>query len=182
MAAPSADFDLDLERDVDLIGRAPHVWYRRAGLGVMAVFVGAALAGLFGQSPQSRTASGEAAELRIRMPERIRGGLMWAARIEVEARQRIVAPQLVLGSGFVKGMQLNTIAPAPTSETTRAPGPAGLAPLAWTYPTLEAGDTLTVYLQLQVDATTVGREDVSISVEGDGIDPVRSPATMTVLP
>lgn len=172
----------DLERARDLRGRHGHVWNRRFWLLLMAVFVGCALAGQFGQSPSIRTATGDAAEVRVHMPETIRGGLMYPVRIEITARESIAAPQVVLGSGFIDGMHLNTLEPAPTAESSRPPKGGNPGSLALTYPSLDAGDVLTVYLQLQVNPTTVGSQDVSVSVEGPGIDPVRSPATLRVLP
>ncbi len=180
MSASTTQFDLG--RDRDLTGRTPHVWYRRLALAVMLAFVVAALFGLFGQSPQTRTASGEAASVAVKMPERVRGGLMWPTRIEIRARQNLSAPTVVLGSGFIRGMQLNSMVPAAVSESTRPPTSTDPAAVAFTYPSMKAGDVLTVYLQLQANPTNVGRQDGSVSVEAPGITPVRSPATLTVLP
>ena len=180
MSASTTQFDLGRTRD--LAGRTSHPWFRRAALAVMAVFVIAALTGQFGQSPQTRVARGDAATLTVKMPERLRGGLMWPARIEVRARENMSAPTIVLGSGFIRGMQMNSIEPSPVSETTRPPTVADPAALAFTFPSMDAGDVLTLYLQLQVNPTTVGRQDASVSLEAPGIDPVRSPATLTVLP
>lgn len=172
----------DLDRVRDLAGRKSHAWYRRAFLALMLAIVVAALAGVFGQTQSTRAASGPAAELRIQAPSTVRGGLMWPIRISVRARQKIVSPTIVLGSGFIRGMQLNSLEPAATAETSRPPDADGHAPFALTYPTLDAGETLTVYVQLQVDPTTIGRQDVSVSLEGANARPVRSPATLTVLP
>lgn len=180
MTTSTVEFDLDRARDLN--GRHRHVWNRRFWLLVMAAFVGVALAGQFGQNRETRSTSGEAADLRIYMPEKIRGGLMFPVRIEVTAKERMSAPTIVLGPGFIDGMHLNTIEPAPTAEATRPPGATDPAPLAFTYPSLDVGDTLTVYLQLQVNPTTVGSQDVSVSVEAPGVEPVRSPATLRVLP
>lgn len=180
MSASTTQFDLGRTRD--LTGRTSHPWFRRVVLALMAAFIAAALAGMLGQSPQTRITAGDAATLTVKMPERVRGGLMWPARIELRARENLSAPTLVLGSGFVRGMQLNTIEPSPTSETTRPPKADDPAALAFTYPSMRAGDTLTVYLQLQVNPTTVGRQDATVSLEAPGLDPVRSPATLTVLP
>lgn len=180
MTTSTVEFDLDRARD--LKGRHRHVWNRRFWLLAMAVFAGFALAGQMGQSREIRTATGDAAELRVSMPDKIRGGLMFPIRIEMTAKERMSAPTIVLGPGFIDGMHMNSIEPAPTAEATRPPDADGLAPLAFTYPSVDAGDTLTVYLQLQVNPTTVGKQDVSVSVEAPGVDPVRSPATLTVLP
>lgn len=180
--AESSTTAFDLQRVRDLSGRSRHVWYRRAILVLMVVIVVAALAGLLGQRVSSRTVSGPGAALTVHAPHTIRGGLMWPARINIVAKQKILAPTVVIGSGFITGMQLNSLEPAPTAETSRPPDDEGHAPLAFTYPTLEAGETLTVYMQLQVDPTVFGRQDVSVSLEGGNARPVRSPASLTVLP
>ncbi len=180
MSAPTTDFDLARTRDLE--GRGRHVWNRRVVLALMAAFVVAALAGLFGQSPTVRTATSDSMALRVQMPEEVRGGLMFPVRIEVRANENVSSPQVVIGSGFVEGMHLNTLEPAPVSETTRPPKDGNPGALALTYPSLDAGDTLTVYLQLQANPTTVGNQDASVSVEGPGVDAVRSPATLHVLP
>lgn len=172
----------DLARERDLEGRRWQTWVRRLILALMAVVVAFALAGAFGQRTTIRTATGEAAELRVRSASTLRGGLFSPVRVEVRARAKIVAPQLVVGPGFIDGVHLNSLEPAPLSETTRPRDEQGRAPLAFTYPTLEAGDELTVYLQLQVNPTTIGRQDMSVALEGANVDPVRVPATLTVLP
>lgn len=180
MEASTTQFDLGRVRDLE--GRRGHAWYRRIALAVMAAIVVAALAGVFGQTQSSRAADGPAASLRVQMPKTVRGGLMVPVRIAVRAKQKIIAPTLVLGPGFIEGMQLNSLEPAATSEASRPPNADGDAAFALTYPTLEAGDTLTVYVQLQVDPTTIGRQDVSVGLEGGNARPVRSPATLRVLP
>ncbi|MEN0012319.1 MAG: hypothetical protein AAGC46_03075 [Solirubrobacteraceae bacterium] len=179
MGAPSVD-DLDLERVLDLRGRAPHVWYRRSALLVLLAVVVVALTGAFGQVQHTRTVSGPAATLAVRSPSTVRGGLLVPTRIQITAKRTIASPQLILGPGFVRGMQINTLEPAATSETTRHR--AGGDALALTYPTLDAGDTLTVYLQLQVDPTTVGSQDTSVELDTPGAAALRSPATLRVLP
>lgn len=178
----SSTTQFDLGRARDLVGRGQHVWNRRVALGLMTVFVGAAFVGLMGQSPVVRTASSDSFAMRVQMPERIRGGLMFPVRIEVRAKENVSSPQVVIGPGFVEGMHINTLAPAPVSETTRPPRDGNPGSLAYTYPSLEAGDVLTVYLQLQANPTTVGNQDATVSIEGPGIDPVRSRGNLHVLP
>lgn len=181
MAAPTTQFDL--ERVRDLKGRHRHAWYRRVALSLMAAVVVLALLGVFGQSPATRTASGPAGTLTVQTPERLRGGILWPGEIRVRARTKIVAPVIVLGGGFMEGMQLNTLVPAATSEASRPPRPGQEeASLALTYPTLEAGDELSLFLQLQVDPTTVGLHDLSVRLEGANIAPIDSPLTARVFP
>lgn len=166
----------DAARTRDLRGRRHHPWVRRVVLVLMTVLVVVALTGRFGQSERVLSVSRPDAEIRLRVPTALRGGLLWRAKITVTARTRIVDPELILGPGYVAGMQLNTIAPNATDEDSRGDS------LALTYPTLDAGDKLTVYLQLQVDPTTSGRQDLSVSLDGEGLRdaPIRLPAHLTV--
>lgn len=145
----------------------------------MAVVIVVALTGRLGQSEHTSSVRTATADLTVDTPSALRGGLMWPARVTIRARKRIVEPQVVLGAGYVRGMQLNTIEPAPADETTRGRS------LALTYATLEAGDELTVYLQLQVNPDTLGRQDLSVVLQPGGDDPpapVRLPVSATVLP
>ena len=138
-----------------------------------------ALTGRLGQSEHTSSAQTATARVTLDRPSTLRGGLMWPARVTIRARTQIVEPQVVLGAGYVRGMQLNTIEPAPADEATRGRS------LALTYATLEPGDELTVYLQLQVNPDTLGRQDLSVVLEPGGDDPpasVRLPASATVLP
>lgn len=175
-AVTTSTVDFDLERTRDLTGRRWQPWVRRIALALMLAFVIAGLAGAFGQVESTTTVTGKSAQVSVRVPESLRGGLYWPAHIRITAREKIAAPTVVLGAGYIQGMQLNSLTPTPVSEQTRD------GRLVWAYPTLEAGDTLDVRLQLQVNPTTVGREDLGVRVEGAGIDPVVIPRSVRVLP
>ncbi|MBF6620036.1 MAG: hypothetical protein ITG02_07380 [Patulibacter sp.] len=167
----------DVDRARDLQGRRHHPWIRRVLLVAMTALVVAALLGVFGQAERVVSSqAGRDATIALRAPEDLRSGLLWRARITVTAHTRIVDPQVILGPGYVAGMQLNTIAPNAVEENSRGDR------LALTYPTLDAGEQLTIHLQLQVNPTTSGRQDLTVALEGDGVDPdaVRLPAHVTV--
>ena len=68
----------------------------------------------------------------------------------------------MLDEGWLDGMQVNTIEPSPMSEASRD------GRLVLSYDTLDAGDRLVVYLQFQVDPTSVGltHNDVELD-DGD---------------
>lgn len=171
--------ETDLGRIRDLHGRAAHPWIRRALLATMAAVVAFALLGGAGQAERVSTARAPTASIALRAPSVLRGGLLWRARVTVRARTRIVEPQLVLGAGYVAKMQLNAVEPAAADEASRGDS------VALTYATLEAGEQLTVYLQLQVDPETIGRQDLSVVLQPGGDDPpppVRLAASAVVLP
>lgn len=142
----------------------------------MAAFVAVGLTGALGQPQRTRTTDGPIAKVQVSLPEALRGGLYWPTEIRVEAHRRITAPVVVLGSGFIRGMQLNTVEPAPVSEASRG------GRLAFTYPTMEPGDALVVHLQLQVNPTTVGAQDLGVRIESADTDPISMPASVRVLP
>ena len=170
------DERLDLGRIRDLHGRRSHPWIRRACLAVLGAPLLLALTGAIGQPTKTLVAGGAGTRLQVEVPEVLRGGLMWPARIVVRSASNVKHPRIILGPGFVEGMQLNTIEPSPQSEAGRGPY------LVLSYPELKAGDELVVYLQLQVNPTTVGDQDTSVQLD-DETDPLgRVPHTTTVLP
>ena len=168
--------ELDLARIRDLEGRRGHPWIRRATLALLAVPVALGLTGQLGQQTVTRSVAGPRAQLALDAPRVVRGGLMWRARITVRALGTVRFPRLILGPAYVDGMQLNTVEPAPASESGRGPR------LVFSYDELSRGDELVVYLQFQTDPTTSGRQDATVALD----DATRTLAlvehTITVLP
>ena len=175
-AVTELDQRVDLERMRDLRGRSAHPWIRRSLLASMVVAVAFAATGAIGQPTKTVVADGGGARLEVKLPGVLRGGLMWRARIAVTTDLDIEHPRLILGPGFVEGMQLNTLEPAPDSEASRGPR------VVLSYPELKAGDELVVYLQLQVNPTTVGRQDTSVALDDETEQVARVAHTTTVLP
>ena len=116
----------------------------------VVAFLGAALAGTFGQPGRSLAAEGPAARLTMETASAVRGGLFFQARIEVRARRDIEYPRLVLDEGWLDGLQINTIEPAPESESSRD------GRLVLSYPGMATGDRLLVSIHLQTEPTRVG--------------------------
>ncbi|MDX6718930.1 MAG: hypothetical protein QOJ63_1184 [Solirubrobacteraceae bacterium] len=170
------DEHLDLERMRDLRGRTLHPWIRIALLALLGVPVLLALTGAIGQPTQARTSAGAAAHLRVEVPDVLRGGLLWRATVAVRATRTIKHPRIVLGAGFVEGMQLNTLEPSPVSEAGRGKR------VVLSYAGLKAGDELVVYLQLQVNPTTIGDQDTGVELDDETTALARVAHTTTVLP
>ena len=160
----------------DLRGRFRHPWIRRTLLTVMAAGVAIAATGAIGQPTKTVVADGGGARLEVQVPGVLRGGLMWRARIAVTTDLDIEHPRIILGPGFVEGMQLNTLEPSPESEASRGPR------VVLSYPALRAGDELVVYLQLQVNPTTVGKQDMSVELDDETEQIARVAHTTRVLP
>jgi hypothetical protein len=166
----------DLDRIRDLRGRERHPWIRRSLLALMAVGVLLAATGAIGQPTKTLSGGGVGASLQVKVPDVLRGGLLWRARISVRAELGMKHPRLVLGPGFVEGMQLNTVEPAPESEAGRGPR------VVLSYAELKAGDELVVYLQLQVNPTTIGSQDMSVELDDETELVARVAHTTRVLP
>ena len=164
------------DRHVDLDGRRGEPWVRRTVIAVLAVVVLAALLGFAGQSPGILVARAATATLTVQAPERVRGGLFFEGRIDVVARDRVGTPRIVLGPGWTDEMQLNTIEPAPASESSSD------GRLELEYDPLHSGDHLTIWMQFEVNPTNVGRRDRSVTLlDGERVL-ARARATITVQP
>lgn len=123
---------------------------RRALLALLCLFLLAGLLNLFGQRPGTSEASVAAAALKVYAPARVRGGLYYEARFHVEARQELKDATLVLDSGWLEGMTVNTIEPSPLSEGSRD------GKLVLELGHIRAGDEYLLFIQLQVNPTNVG--------------------------
>lgn len=149
---------------------------RRAMITVFAAVAISGLANLFGQQATTVSASARAATLSVDAPDRVRGGLFFQTRIDIEAAVDIDTPQLVLDPEVLEGMQVSSIEPAPASEDSRDGRPVlEFEPIA-------AGETFRVWLQFQVDPTTNGRRAYGFELTDD-TDPIaRVDRDLLVLP
>ncbi|MDX6707720.1 MAG: hypothetical protein QOI48_3566 [Solirubrobacteraceae bacterium] len=173
---PRLDERVDLGRIRDLRGRGSHPWIRRVFLTILGVGVVVASTGAIGQPTQALVTGGAGARLRVEVPDVLRGGLLAHARIVVRAARTISHPRIVLGPGFFEGLQVNTIEPSPQSEASRG------RHVVLSYAELKPGDELVVYLQLQVNPTTVGDQDTTVQLDDETEPVARIAHTTTVLP
>jgi hypothetical protein len=149
---------------------------RRAVVTLLALFSLLALADLFGQQPTESAAGAPGARMTLSAPKTVRGGLFFQSRVEIRALQGIGFPRLVLDRGWVEGMQVNSIEPAPDSETSRD------GRLVLTFAKLAPGDVLRVWLQFEVDPTNVGHRSYGLELD-DATQPLtRISRSLTVLP
>jgi len=153
---------LTLKHNRDLVGRERQPWARRALLGVIAVFVVLGLVSVFGQRPDTSTASSPVATLEVYSPARVRGGLYFESRFRVEAIHEIRNAVLVLDPGWLEGMTLNTVEPAPVSESSRD------GRIALELGRIRAGQKHVLYLDFQVNPTNIGRRSTDVALyDGD---------------
>jgi hypothetical protein len=147
MAVPDG---LTLEHHRDLRGRErrPHV--RQALLGVLGAFLVLGLLNVFGQVPSVDVAETPTARFEVSAPTKLRGGLFFQARYLIEAIEEIENATIVLDPGWLEGITLNTLAPAPVGESSRD------GKIALELGRVPAGAEFDFYLHFQVNPTAVG--------------------------
>jgi hypothetical protein len=144
------------ERDRDLVGRAWEIWMRRGLMALMPAVALLALLNVFGQHPETSTASSPAASLVLSAPSRVRGGLLFQARFNVNARSKIKSAILVLDPGWLEGMTTNTIQPEPESVEGRD------GRLVLHLGEIERGHSFVLFMQFQANPTYVGHREQTV--------------------
>lgn len=168
---------LDRPIDVGLEGRHLDPVLRRAVLTIFALIVLAALAGVFGQRADRSTAASSGASLTLEAPDRLRSGLIFTARIDIEAGPlEITDPRLRLNPGWLDGFTANTLHPEPLRQGSVN------GELEFVYPLIEAGDVLTIWTQWQVNPTTNGRFDGGTELLDGDRTLIELDRTVTVFP
>jgi hypothetical protein len=145
-------------------------------LGLLSLISVAGLLNAFGEHPSTTRVAEPAADLTVFAPARLRGGLFYEGRVTVEARERIDDAVLVLDHGWTEQMTVNTIEPSPVDESGRD------GRLSLGYGPLEAGERLTVYLQLQANPTNVGRRSQRVELRDGPKLVAAANRTVTVFP
>jgi hypothetical protein len=151
----------------DLKGRNAHPWHRRVLLVLIAAIPVLALIGVFGQRTDHTGAQSPQAALTLSGPSRLRGGLLYQWKLSVAARTDLAQPKLALDEGFLNGLTVNTIEPQASQELNRN------GHVVLEYGTLNAGRQLTVWIQYQVNPTTVGSRTIRVELD-DGNSAITS--------
>jgi hypothetical protein len=167
---------LSRDRHVELAGRGHGPWWRRIGVGLLLAVAVLALANGFGQASSTTSTVAPAATLTVQTPARIRGGLLYQSRFDVVAHGTLTQPKLVLGSGWNDGLTINTLEPQPTSETSRD------GKLVLIFDGMQPGDTLTFWVDYQVNPTHVGRTAQDVELDDGNTVLARLHRTLTVFP
>jgi hypothetical protein len=169
-----SDTFAQLDRDPSSAGRG--LWARRATMTLLAAIAVVGLFNRYGQRPEENTARAAAATMTLSAPERVRGGLFFQSRLEVRATGAIDHPRIVLDPGWVEGMQVNSIEPAPVGEASRD------GRVVLSYDALATGDLLRIWFQFEVNPTNVGRRSYAIELDDTEQPIARLDPTITVLP
>jgi hypothetical protein len=149
---------LTLTHHRDLVRRERHPWTRRVLLVLLGVVIVLGLLNVFGQRPTTTSDSGPAAELDVYSPERVRGGLYFESRFHVRAIQELQEATIVLDPGWLEGMTLNTVEPAPIAEASRD------GKIAFELGRIPAGEDYLFFLHFQVNPTNVGRRSNDVQL------------------
>lgn len=156
MAAPPTSIDLGHHRD--LTGRSREVWVRRALLSLLLAAPVLGLLDFFGQSPGSSTVSSAVATLNVQSPTRLRGGLLYQVRVQIIPHRKIKNAIVELEPNWQEGMTLNTIEPQPSTQFSRH------GRLALYLGPISANENWNEYLEFQVNPTTVGHRNGTITL------------------
>jgi len=167
---------LHVGRHRDMDGRGHQPWVRRVVLSLFAILIALALLNVFGQRSETHQVAGSGANVEVRGPTKVRGGLLFQQRITIEATRDIQYPRVVLGTGFLDGLQVNTIEPSAQSEASRD------GKLVLSYAKLAKGDKLEIWVQLQANPTHVGKTDTSVEVDDQTTPLATVPRTLTTFP
>ena len=172
-----ADLPAGLTRaeNVDASARA-ELAARRVLIGLIVLLALLALASVFGQEETISRAVASGASLEVAAPVRLRGGLFFQGRFTIGAERGLEHATLVLDRGWLEGMHINTIEPAPVGESSRD------GKLALDFGRVPAGDFLVAYLQFQVNPTNVGRRSQDVELYDDDRLLASVDRTVTVLP
>ena len=165
-----------LRRDRDLGPRRNDIWVRRGLFALVCVVPLLALLNVFGQRPDTSTGTAAAAGLSVSAPSRVRGGLLYQARFRITARKSLAQAALVLDSGWLDGLTINTIEPSPASETSRN------GKLALDLGPISAGTSYLFVVDFQVNPTTVGRQDQSLTLYDGSRALITIHRTLTIFP
>lgn len=149
---------LTLKRHRDLVGRESRPFLRWVLLAFLGLFCLAGLANAFGQRPRTDTAETAVARLDVYSPPRLRSGLYFESRFHIHAREEIEEATLVLDPGWLEGMTLNTLEPAPIGEASRD------GRIALELGRIPSGSEHIFFLHFQVNPTNVGRREQDVEL------------------
>ena len=160
----------------DLEGREQRTLVRWLVVAAIVVLLALGLANVFGQRPQTDTASADGVELEVYSPRRLRSGLYFMSRFTIRAQRELEHATLVLDPGWLEGMTLNTLEPAPVGEANRD------GRLALDLGRVRAGTKHVFFLHFQVNPTNVGRRAQDVELHDGGTPLLHVDRAVTVFP
>lgn len=152
-SAPDA---LTFSRHRDRRGHRGDQWIRRGGLVLLTLIVILALLNVFGQRPETSTASAASARLQLYAPSTVRGGLLYTARLRIDARTDLKNAIVVFAPGWADQYTFNGVSPQPVSEGSEN------GKISFTLGHIPQGKHYTLFVSLQVNPTNVGHHGQTV--------------------
>ncbi len=152
------------------------MWIRRSLIALLSVLPLLALLNVFGQRPHTTRGDAPAAAMKVYSPLHLRSGLYYEARFTIHALQDVKDATVLLSSGWLEGMTLNTIEPSPLGEASRD------GSIALELGHIPAGKAYLLFLQIQVNPTNIGRRDQSVDLYDGETKLLHIPRTVTIWP
>jgi len=165
-----------VKRDLELAGRRHELGVRRALFALLPLLSLLALLNLFGQRPSRSNATAAQASLAVYAPSRVRGGLLYEARFRVTARAELKKAVLVLDSGWLENITVNSIEPQPVSESS-ADGR-----LALDLGEIPSGKSYLLFVYFQVNPTNVGHRSANVTLYDGSQKLLEASRTITIFP
>jgi hypothetical protein len=166
---------LTLRRNRDREG-ARDVVIRRSFTALLVVLALLGLLNVFGQRPSTSRAAVQRAELEVYAPTRVRSGLYYMARFTIVAREELENATLVLDSGWVEAITINTIEPSPVGQASSD------GRLVFELGHVPEGEKHVLYVHVQVNPTNVGRRDQDVELRDGETTLAHVDRTITVFP
>ena len=165
-----------LKRDRDLAGRQNEIWVRRGLFALLCAIPLLAVLNVFGQRPSGTDAAVASARLNVYAPSRVRGGLLFEARFHIWAKDDLQKAILVLSPGWLEGMTVNTIEPAPVNEASMN------GRLSLELGHIPARQSFLLFMQFQVNPINVGHRAQNVTLYDGGQKVLELHRTITIFP
>jgi hypothetical protein len=151
---------IDLPRHRDWEGRRLERVLPSILLALSALLPLLALLGVFGQQPEVKKVANPngVATLELSAPTTVRSGLLFEARFDIRANRDIKDAVLVLDSGWLESMTLNTLEPSPAEETSRN------GSIALDLGEIPQGKLWRQYMQFQVNPVNAGSQSQGVTL------------------
>jgi hypothetical protein len=159
MANQTPDY-LDLHRHRDWEGRNYERHLPNALFALLCLVPLLALLNVFGQKPSTEKVANPngMATLELTAPKSVRSGLLWQVRFDIHANREIKDAVLVLDSGWLESMTLNSSEPSPSNETSRN------GSIALDLGDIPAGKLWRQYLEFQANPVNLGTQSQGVTL------------------
>ena len=177
MAAEAPDY-LDLRRHRDWEGRRYQRTLPNILFALICLIPLAAVFNVFGQKPDVQKVANPngVATLELTAPTAVRSGLLWQARFDIRANRDIKDAVLVLDSGWLESMTMNTAEPSAASESSRN------GSLAMDLGEIPAGKLWRQFLEFQANPVNLGTQSQGVTLYDGNVPLLHMNRDITIWP